>query len=97
MFISHCVVPPQVDPINTQKAAVGRSAMLQCISSGDAPISFHWSFSGSRLADDARTIGANTGTLIINDLTEDDNGMYTCTATNPYGNDSASGSLIVIG
>jgi len=92
-----CVVPSQITSVNNETAALGTTAILRCISSGDTPLNFQWSFSGSMLTDDARITGARTETLSISQLTEADNGTYTCIATNSYGRDSAETSVIVIG
>lgn len=92
-----CTGPPQITALNNAVATVGATLVLNCISSGDAPLSFQWRFSGRALANNARISGARTGTLTISRLTESDNGTYTCIATNSYGNDSAEASVIVIG
>lgn len=97
MVFFTCVVPPQITSLNNKVAAVGTNAILRCASSGDTPLNFQWTFSGSVLADDARITGARTKTLTISQLTEVDNGTYTCTAINDHGRDSAEASLVVIG
>ena len=91
------VAPPQITVVDTEVAAVGTAVTLSCTSSGDAPINYHWTHSGSTLTSGGRISGANTNTLTITGLTEVDNGTYTCIATNDYGNDTAEGSVTVIG
>jgi len=92
-----CVVPPQITSVHNEVAAVGTTAILRCASSGDTPLNFQWAFSGSMLTDDTRITGALTETLIISQLTEADNGTYTCIAINDHGRDSGEASMIVIG
>ena len=83
--------------MNNQLAAVGRETRLSCVSSGDAPISFQWMYSGRNLIDNERISGAYTHTLIISRLRKADNGTYTCIATNPHGSDRADTSVIAVG
>lgn len=82
----------------------GEMAQLQCIvSSGDAPIHITWSFhskdSSTRKQTGVSTmkVGERSSLLIIDSVTSEHVGTYTCSAKNPSGNASYSADLQVNG
>ena len=82
------------------QAVIGSTATFTCVAEGDPDPTFQWSFGESTLADnDKYDITATTSTLstlTVLDISLSDDGIYTCTATNVHGNDSASANLQVL-
>ena len=82
------------------QAVIGSTATFTCVAEGNPDPTFQWSFGESTLADDDKyDIIATTSTLstlTVLDISLSDDGIYTCTAANVQGNDSASASLQVL-
>ena len=82
------------------------SLTLSCTSSGSPPDTFTWMKDGNQTVLQSTSITAvnytNTSAVFnanysINSVTTSDSGTYTCTVTNPIGDDSATITVVVIG
>ena len=80
-------VPIMIAPIVSQSATVGRNVIFVCnITAGDdGSITYSWERDAVPLNDDERITGNETDTLTIVDVTDADEGGYTCTATSARG------------
>lgn len=58
--------------------------------------SFVWKKDGNVIGSGGRRRILLTGNLIISPVSRDDEGMYTCIASNQYGSDESRGRLIVL-
>jgi len=90
------LVPPTITSLNDQMVAMGTNLVLNCLSQGDVPLNYQWSFSEGTLDNDGRVSGLTSNTLTITEITETDNGTYTCTVMNDHGTVSADALAIVI-
>jgi alpha-tubulin suppressor-like RCC1 family protein len=71
-------------------AWAGRSAQIEAAVGGDAPLNLRWRFAGQVLT------GATNPTLMLENVTLDQAGLYTLTATNPLGSIEAESRLSVL-
>ena len=81
-----------IAPISDQNITIGRNATFLCnVTDGDdGSIMYSWERDAVSLSDDGRITGTETDTLIIVDVTDSDEGMYTCIATNGGGNSTST-------
>ena len=85
--------------------AVGLNITLSCISRGSPPDAFIWrKNNGSAVQSTSITAITHTSAdavflanYSIDNITTSDNGIYTCTVTNPIGSDSANITVMAIG
>ena len=104
------LVPPQLVPLTFGRDIVdaGDFAQLSCITmKGDEPLTISWTFHGLGISTDLGIIttplGSRGSILVINSVSHDHSGNYTCTAKNHAGTiaDTAvlkvNGRLIFIG
>lgn len=83
--------------------SVHDEATFTCVvkSGSDGPYSFLWTKDGVEVVSDERSsvtvLSSNTAVLTLADITPQDNGNYTCKATNAAGSDSVSAILGVTG
>ena len=94
-----------IPSLSTITVAVGSSLTLNCTSSGSPPDTFTW------MKDNSSTVLQSTSITAVDytstsavfraqysiDVTASDSGTYTCTVTNPIGNDSTTITVVVIG
>ena len=95
-----------IDPpsSSTVTVAVGDSSTLSCTSQGSPPDTFTWMKDGTPapLTPTLTTVTHDSTTAefrsdyIINDVTTSDSGTYTCTVTNPIGNNSVNITVVVV-
>ena len=84
---------------------VGSTFALSCISRGSPPDVFTWRKDSGPVVDSTSvTAVTHTSTSAVfnanyslDNVTTNDSGMYTCTVTNPIGNDSANFTVTVVG
>ena len=90
---------------STVIVTVNSSLTLSCTSRGSPPDTFTWMKDGNQTVLQSTSITAvdytSTSAVFradysIDSVTTSDNGTYTCTVTNPIGNDSATITVIVI-
>ena len=81
-----------IAPISDQSITIGRNATFLCnVTDGDdGTIMYSWERDAVSLSDDARITGNETDTLTIVNVTDSDEGMYTCIATNGGGDNTSS-------
>ena len=96
--------PPQIVPINfgKDKFDEGSSAQILCsVSDGDEPLTIRWSFHGDSISSDSGIMTSNLGTktsfLMINSVSHEHRGSYTCLANNKAGSSSSTAELNVNG
>ena len=89
---------------STVTVNVGDPFTLSCTSRGSPPDTFTWrKDNGSVLQSNTTPVSYTNAIAIfranysIDSVTTSDNGTYTCTVTNPIGNDSATITVVVIG
>ncbi|XP_059055424.1 peroxidasin [Achroia grisella] len=89
-------IPPRitVQPEDTD-AFKGTSIQMPCEVEGEPPASIEWRKDGSRVRPDGRIAITIFGSLIINNVSVTDTGLYECSAFNTHGRDTASASLVV--
>jgi len=63
---------------------------------GDLPLAYQWQKDGASLADTCHRFGATTPSLVISNVTEADNGLYTLVVSNSLGVASASAWLTLV-
>ena len=84
--------PPKVTAEPIQYAILGNDATLICDVSGNPSPQVLWRRNESRTVIKSE----NRGYFAIKDTTEEDAGIYTCTAVNSRGSDVANFTLIVL-
>ena len=96
--------PPQIVPINfgKDKFDEGSSAQILCsVSDGDEPLTIRWAFHGNSISSDSGIMTSNLGTktsfLMINSVSHEHRGSYTCLAKNKAGSSSSTAELNVNG
>ena len=65
----------------------GQNITLRCLATGYPPPDIRWTKDGRDLPPSPRTLIRDNGQLVILDATEDNEGIYTCTAINAAGMD----------
>jgi uncharacterized repeat protein (TIGR03803 family) len=63
---------------------------------GNKPLYYQWQKNGANLSDACNIFGSATGTLVISNVTEAENGTYTLTVTNAVGSASAAAVLNLV-
>ena len=88
---------------STMTVGVGSSLTLSCISRNSPPDTFTWRKDNGPVLESTTTpvtYTANSAVFradySIDTATASDNGVYTCTVTNPIGSDSATITVVVI-
>ena len=101
------IAAPKIDTPSSSNVTVnvGSPLMLSCTSQGSPPDTFTWrkAISSTVLQSTSITAVDYTSTSAvfradysIDNVTTSDSGTYTCTVTNPIGNDSATITVVVI-
>lgn len=78
-------IPPQ-----NARVVVGSPATFKVVASGDAPISYQWSFGGNPIS------GATSDTFTINQTKSTDEGQYTVTVKNAAGEQTSDPVNLVV-
>jgi len=102
-----CIGTPVVDPPSSSVviAYIDSSLILSCTSRGSPPDTFTWRKDNGPIAQSTSitTVTHNSTSAVfcadysINNVSMSDNGTYTCTVTNPIGNDSETITVTVRG
>jgi hypothetical protein len=66
------------------------------VNTSGAGLTYTWSFGGSPLTNGGRFAGADTGNLVISDITSADAGVYTLSISNTEGSTNATASVAVV-
>ena len=102
-LLSLYIGAPMIDPIspNTLKVNVGQSLTLSCTSRNSPPDTFTWRKDNGPVLQSTTTpvtyndnIAVFRANYSIDSVTTSDSGTYTCTVTNPIGNDSATITVV---
>lgn len=95
---------PHIVPFNFGDTAIysGQTTQVTClVSEGDTPLVLAWSFEGnfidSQNGFSTTKIGQKASLLLIDSVTEEQAGNYTCTAKNNAGSVSYTAELNVYG
>ena len=98
VFLSLYIAAPVIDTPSSSTVVilVGSSLELNCTSRGSPPDTFTWRKDGGSILQSITNQVTYTSTSAvfradysIDSVTTSDSGTYTCTITNPIGNDSA--------
>lgn len=87
---------PEIYPKDTQSAVEGANAIFQWKIIGHPKPEVYWMRGNVIISEDQRFRVTPDGNLKIYNVSQDDAGLYTCSAANSAGNMSASGSLVVL-
>ena len=97
---SSCIpAPPKFQTTPSDRTVLkGTNAVFTCTATGDPNPTITWTYEGGQLPTNSQE-DTSTGTLTITSVTNDDKneGMYTCTATNPLKSINATAKLTVQG
>ena len=92
----YAAYPRIVSPLGDVSVHVGHTLELTCNASADPAAHVQWTKESSELP--TRAVFQNkNATLVIRDVTFDDEGRYSCLATNRQGNCSSSSFVEVVG
>jgi len=80
-------VPPAFtsDPPASQTLYPGRTGRFSATASGSAPLVYRWQKNGTNLVDGSNISGAQTGSLVVSNVSAADAGGYTLVVTNSVG------------
>lgn len=99
-------VPPKVLPFSfgDEAMSAGNMAQIQCIvTEGDSPLQIAWTMQGSEVSSGKHRgvstlrVGEKSSLLIIESVTAEDSGLYTCTVSNKGGIVKYETELVVNG
>ena len=76
-----------------QTVSPGDDAEISCTASGDSPINIQWAKQGQPYL--PRAVIAQGGRLMFRQISSEDQGRYTCTASNQIGTSEATAEVIV--
>ena len=79
-----------------QTAALASTVTFSVTVAGSLPMSFQWQRRGTNLTDTTNIVGSASSTLILSNVAEIDNGLYTVLANNALGSANASATLTVV-
>ena len=81
---------PQGDLVN-----VSDSVNLTCESLGSPPINYRWLYNGNYIMNDPGHVeNVNSATLMIENVTVTDWGLYSCEASNIVNNATSNGAIL---
>lgn len=91
---------PEINSFNFKKNVKinGKASVFCSVSSGTPPFKFEWLKSGLKIinSDHLRIdLGKDYSALVIQNLSLEDNGNYTCMVTNNHGTDSYTATLAI--
>ena len=91
-------VPPSLTetPMN-QTIPKGQTASFSCSATGDPTPSIKWYKSQDPISNNTHFSVLSNATLVVNNVSEQDNGWYTCRATNDAGTIEDRANLLVAG
>ena len=96
--------PPKLVPITFGQDTFdeGTSAQILCsVSAGDEPLTIRWTFHGINISSDSgimtSNLGSKTSFLMINSVSHNHRGSYTCRARNRAGSASSTAELNING
>lgn len=91
-------VPPMFtkSPMN-QTIPKGQTASFSCLATGDPPPLIKWFKSQNSISNDLHFSILPNGTLVINNVSEQDSGWFTCRATSAAGTVEKMAYLLVAG
>ncbi len=84
------VAPTNLAPVACTAVSFGVAAV------GNKPLSYQWQKNGVNLADACNLSGTTGSTVVISNVTEADNGVYTVVVTNPLGSTNVSATLALV-
>lgn len=97
LFISAFKPSFQKRPLETETyAGEGGNVTIVCNPEAAPRPKFVWKKNNDIIGSGGRRRILENGNLIISPVSRDDEGVYTCTATNNYGMDESHGLLIVL-
>lgn len=89
--------PPRITGIRNESVTYRQTAFLHCPMQSSEQARITWSRHGYLVFNSAKFYAASNGTLSIFDVTREDAGPYTCSATTRGGSDQATIHLSVLG
>ncbi|MSU58286.1 MAG: hypothetical protein EXS35_08915 [Pedosphaera sp.] len=91
------IIYPWLAPPASQTRPPGSNVLFSAFVAGSDPKTLQWFFNGVPLTNNARVTGADSATLVISELTTNDTGFYTLTATNAFGSATTSNAFLFVG
>ena len=89
-----------ISPKLKQEVEYRKTATFKCTASGDPSPKISWRFENNTLNSTSQkyniSIIGNSSTLVVRNLSRDDNGTYECHANNTVGSSSNTSELIVL-
>ena len=97
-FLFFIAVPPTIIVGLPESTIVerGHLANLTCLAAADPPPRYAWTVDGQQADGSVELVNGNKS-LLLRDVNVDDNGVYSCLATNEAGNISTQTNLTVHG
>jgi neuronal cell adhesion protein len=97
VYINVLALPPEIlnAPAKQSRTVEGNAITLDCKTFGAPKPLVKWYHGNTELFAAGRYTSKPDGDLVIKEVKFSDVGKYTCTATNKFGQQSASGSLVI--
>ena len=80
----------------SQSLITGSNAVFAVVASGQAPLSYQWSFNGSNLANSSHIGGATSATLTVSNITVADAGPYRVVVSNNHGSATSTNATLTV-
>ncbi|XP_075253142.1 uncharacterized protein LOC142344942 [Convolutriloba macropyga] len=90
-----CAAPEIVPTAREVTAQKGNNAFLPCYNTAEPIAETSWFFNAEKVVHSPKTKILSSGSLVIREVSEADNGVWTCRASNPRGQDTINILLTV--
>lgn len=91
------IIYPWLSPPAVQSRPPGSNILFTAAVAGSEPKTLQWFFNGIPLTNSTKITGATSTDLSISELTPNDTGFYTLTASNAFGSATTSNSFLFVG
>jgi uncharacterized repeat protein (TIGR02543 family) len=97
-FVPLTIVSAPMITAQPQNVAVpvGTTTSFTVAAGGTVPLSFHWQFDGTNLANGPRITGSQSSALTITGTLTNDSGLYTAVVSNSYGSVTSSAASLAV-
>ncbi len=80
-----------------ETAVLNESVSLPCVAIGNPAANITWEWKGKKVVESPRVVVGPNGSLIIENVTRKDEGVYTCTPRNKWPGEKKTTKLVVLG